>query len=618
MTNENEGTPNRQTTDIDWSVLSGPRVSRRTLMKLAAITGSVPFASWLAACGDDDDDDDGGDDTDGQAAEPTEAVDDSGGDEEEPTATEAATEEGGDEEGDEEEDGSGGQVATTGPVSGTAPAAEPTRDEGARQGGTLRLGYGTVTQILTLDPAQVTQGVVAGELISNIFSSLVQFDENLGLVADLAETWTVSEDGMDYTFNLREGLLFHNGDTLTAEDFIYTYERTTDEAFASPHANKLELVTEITAVDELTLNIKLSAPFAPFLAVACSRGPGRALTPISRRAIEEMGDEQFGLEPVGCGPFKVVPGSAEIGVGFEMEAFEDWYGGRPLLDRVVVQIIPEPSTQAAALEAGDVDMLNIVNTANDAQLRANSDIVVVEAPGTSWSGLTMNFNRPPWDNINARLAVSKAIDRQDYVDRTFLGLATPAHSAIAPAFGWVYHADDPENPQAFDLDEAKRLAEEVGLAGTKAVLMALSDNSRAQEVIRNALAEIGVEVEIQPLQSAALNERWMAGDFDLHINGSVVDADPDDGHYNFFHSEGPWNVYGYNSPEADELIAKTRAINDIDERRQAWLDLEKVLQRDVAYAFLSHSIDYTAFRSCVMAYRRIPAMRLLETVWLDQ
>lgn len=600
--------------DIDWSVLSGPRVSRRTLMRLAAVTGAVPFASWLAACGGDDDDDD--DDTGGSDAtdEPTEAESDGGmGDEDEPTATSA-----GEEEEPTEGAGSSGQVATTGPVSGTASEATPTEITGARQGGTLRLGYGTVTQILTLDPAQVTQGVVAGELISNLFSSLVQFDENLGLVADLAETWTVSEDGMDYTFNLREGLLFHNGDTLTAPDFVYTYERTMDEEFASPHANKLELVTEITAVDELTLNIKLSAPFAPFLAVACSRGPGRALTPISRRAIEEMGNEAFGLEPVGCGPFKIVPGSAEIGVGFEMEAFEEWYGGRPLLDRVIVQIIPEPSSQASALEAGDVDMLNIVNTTSVEQLRANSDITVVEAPGTSWSGLTMNFNRPPWDDVRARMAVSKAIDRQDFVERTFLGLAIPAHSAIAPAFGWVYHAEDPDNPQAYDLDEAKRLAEEVGLAGTKAVLMALSDNSRQQEVIRNALAEIGVEVEIQPLQSAALNERWLAGDFDLHINGSVVDADPDDGHYNFFHSQGPWNVYGYNNPEADELIAQTRALSDIDERREAWLRLEKVLQADVAYAFLSHTIDFTAFRNNVKGYRRIPEMRLLETVWIDE
>lgn len=594
----------RTLTDIDWSVLSGPRVSRRTMMKLAAVTGAIPMASWLAACGGDDDDDD--DEGDGGTTDPTEADSDGGGGGEDPTATEP------DEEADE-------PTATSGQeVSGTAAEATPTSDTEARQGGTLTMGFGTVTQILTLDPAQVTQGIVAGELIANIFSSLVQFDENLGLVADLAEDWSVSEDGTEYTFNLRDGLTHHNGDTLTAEDFIYTYERTTDEAFASPHANKLNLVTDITAVDDLTLSLTLSAPFAPFLAVACSRGPGRALTPISRRAIEEMGDEDFGLSPVGCGPFKVVEGSREVGQGLELEPFEEWYGGRPLLDRIVIQIIPEPSSQTSALEAGDVEMLNIVDETGVEQIQSNGDLVLVQAPGTSWAGLTMNFNRPPWDDIRARMAVSKAIDRVDYVERTFFGLATPGHSAIAPAFGWVYHEDDPENPQAYDLEEAQRLAEEVGLAGTTAVLMALSDNSRPQEVIRNALAEIGVEVEIQPLQSAALNERWEAGDFDFHINGSVVDADPDDGHANFFYSDGPWNVYGYNSQEADDLMNRTRETNDLDARREAWLELEKVLQRDVAYAFLSHSIDFTAFHVDVKGYRTIPEMRYMETVWLDR
>ncbi len=587
----------RSVSDVDYSVLSGPRVSRRTMMKLAMIGGSIPFASWLAACGgddDDDDDDSGGDATaisgDTGAADATATTDDSGGD---PTATSAE-------------------------VSGTAVEATPTTDTEATQGGELVMGFGTVTQILTLDPAQVTQGIVAGELICNIFSSLVQFDENLGLTADLAETWTVSEDGTEYTFILREGLLFHNGDSLTASDFVYTYERTTNEEFASPHANKLNLVTEITAVDDQTLYIKLSAPFAPFLAVACSRGPGRALTPISKRAIDEMGDEDFGLEPVGCGPFKVVEGSREVGTGLELEPFEEWYGGRPLLDKITIQIIPEPSSQTSALEAGDIDMLNIVDESGVELIESNGDLVLVQAPGTSWAGLTMNYTRPPWDNINARMAVSKAIDRDDYVERTFFGLATPGHSAIAPAFGWVYHAEDPENPQAYDLEEAKSLAAEAGLDGTTAVLMALSDNSRAQEVIRNALAEIGVEVEIQPLQSAALNERWQAGDFDLHINGSVVDADPDDGHANFFYSDGPWNVYGYNSAEADALLDKTRATNDVEERKQAWLDLEKLLQADVAYAFLSHSIDFTAFHKDVQGYRVIPEMRYMETVWMDR
>jgi MarR-like DNA-binding transcriptional regulator SgrR of sgrS sRNA len=141
-----------------------------------------------------------------------------------------------------------------------------------QQGGNLRLGF-LISQIVTLDPQQLSQGIVAGSILPSIFSSLVQFDEQLGLIPDLAETWTVSEDGMQYSFTLREGLTFHNGDSLTSADVQYTYERTTNPDFASPHANKLALVDSFEAPDERTVNLTLSKPFAPFLAVACTRGP---------------------------------------------------------------------------------------------------------------------------------------------------------------------------------------------------------------------------------------------------------------------------------------------------------------------------------------------------------
>ena len=215
----------------------------------------------------------------------------------------------------------GGATSTIPP----APLSRRLSQGEPKQGGTLKLGFG-ISQIPNLDPAKVNLGIVAGEVVSNIFSSLVQFDPELGLVPDLAETWTVSDDGLQYSFSLRGGLTFHNGDPLTANDLVYTYERNIDPDFASPHANKLALVTAAEAPDDLTFTITLSDPFAPFLAVACSRGPGRALTPISKRAFEEMGEEQFDQTPVGCGPFALVAETADLSSGFELVAFDGWYG----------------------------------------------------------------------------------------------------------------------------------------------------------------------------------------------------------------------------------------------------------------------------------------------------
>ncbi len=535
---------------IDWSVLSGPRVSRRTLMQLAAASGAIGYASRLAAVG-------------------------------------------------------------------AAPGNRAERRQDVQQGGELRWGYG-IGQIPTLDPAQVNLGAVAGELLSNIFSGLVQFDEELGIIADLAETWEVSEDGLEYTFHLREGLSFHNGDSLTASDIIYTYERTTNPDFASPHANKLALITEITAPDDLTVHMVQSAPYAPFLGTACSRGPGRALLPISQRAAEEMGDVAFGQAPIGCGPFMIDPDTVEVGGGFDLLAFEDWYGGRPPLDKVVVQLVAEASTLVSALEAGDVDMVDILPLIGYDQIAAIDDITIVEAAGTNWIGLAMNYARPPWDNPEARMAVAKAIDREELINTAFFGRGTPGIGPIAPAFGWVYQgADEAEDPQAFNLDEARALAESAGLDGVQVNLIT-DPNTRVEQVIRSQLSEIGLDVQLDQMQQNAYTERRNSGDYDMDILGSVVDVDPDDNIWNFFHSEGPFNTYAYSNPEADELCDGQRLTSDQEERTQILQELRLLLANDAAYAFLYHLPDVTAFYNHVQGYVPIPEQRYLEHLWLDQ
>ncbi len=540
-------------TPIDWSVLSGPRVSRRTLMQVAAASGAAGYAA---------------------------------------------------------------QLAHVGAASAARRSSRAVRQD-VQQGGELRLGM-NLGQIPTLDPAQVNLGDVAGKLLTNLFSGLVQFDEELGIVADLAEDWTVSEDGLEYTFNLRSGLTFHNGDSLTAEDIVYTYERTIDPDFASPQADKLSLIEEMTAQDETTLYLRQSAPYAPFLGTACSRGPGRALLPISRRAIEEMGDEQFGAAPIGCGPFMIDPDTVEVGGGFEMLAFEDWYGGRPPLDKIIVQLVAEPSTLISALEAGDVDMIDVLPPVGHDRIAAIDDITIVEAAGTNWYALAMNHARPPWDNLDARMAVAKAIDRDDLINTAFFGRAMPSIGPIAPAFGWVYQGpDEAEDPQAFNLDEAKQLAESAGLDGVQVNFIS-NPETRVREVLRSQLSEIGLDVQIEQMQQNAYVERRAASEFDMDILGSVVDVDPDDNIYSFFHSEGAFNFPGYSNPEADELCDAQREVADQEERARILQEFRLLVANDAAYAYLYHLPDVTAFYNRVQGYVPVPEQRYLEHVWLEQ
>ena len=543
-------------TKIDWRQLSGPHVSRRTLLQLAAGTGAAGFAHHMET-------------------------------------RYAAT-----------------VLAST--------RRAPLRQE-PKTGGTLRVAF-VLSQIVTLDPQVVSQGQVAGSILPSIFSSLVQFDEELGLIPDLAETWEVSEDGMEYVFNLRSGLTFHNGAPLTSADFLYTYERTTNPDFASPHANKLALIDSFETPDEQTVVMTLSAPFAPFLAVAASRGPGRALTAVPQDAVEEMGDEQFGITPVGSGPFMVVPESVELGAGLEMTAFDGWYGGRPYLDAVEIQMVPEPSSAVSALEAGDVDLIDPVPAQLVEQVANNPDFTVYEGPSTNWRGVVFNQANPPWDNVNARMAVSKAMDRQQFVDQAFFGRAIGAVGAIAPAFAWAYlPPEEVENPQGFNMEEARALAEEAGLIGLQPVFLSSDEvGQRPTEVLRIILEDLGLQPQVDFQQAAAFSERWQSGDYDLFIHGSVVDADPDDGHWNIFYSEGPWNTYNYNSDEADSLLEATRATSDQEERARLFQELQGVLQQDVAAAFAYHANDLAAWANYVQGYIPIPEQRYYEKIWLDQ
>jgi peptide/nickel transport system substrate-binding protein len=574
--------------------------SRRAVLKLAGgAAASIGLMGLLAACGSDDDDD--GDDTTPAAT--------AGAGGEATTAPTSA--------GSPEATTPGG---TTGQASPSAAGAAPTTaaPEG-KQGGTLTLGF-NVQQLLQLDPTRISTGRVAGQLSCNLSSALVQFDDTLAIKPDLAETWEVSDDGLIYTFNLRDNLTFHNGDPLKAEDFVYTFNRTQDPALASPHASKLSNITAAEAVDELTFQLTFSAPFGPFLAVACSRGPGRALAPVPKRAVEEIGEDEFLLKPVGCGPFMLDPDTMDSQGGFEMNAFEGWYAGRPLLDKIIVKFIPEAASQANALAAGDIDMINEVPPQGWDQLEGADGVVLEQLPGTNWIGLQFNTTKAPWDSIDARMAVAKAIDKDEFVEKARFGLADPSHGAIAPAFAWAFVPLDEmeENPQAFNMDEAKTMAEAAGILDTKPVLLTSSTADRNEQQLRNQLQDLGLDVQLDLVDAAAYNDRWEAGDYEWVIQGSVVDADPDDNDFNFFYPDGPWNTGKWNNDEAKQLLDLERSTSDQDARAKAFQDLLYLTQREAPVAFLYHQFDMVGYRDKVKGYVKIPEMRYLEGVWLDE
>ena len=214
----------------------------------------------------------------------------------------------------------------------------------------------------------------------------------------------------------------------------------------------------------------------------------------------------------------------------------------------------------------------------------------------------------------------KAIDKDEFVEKARFGLAQPSHGAIAPAFGWAYVPDDQmtDNPQAFNMDEAKSMAESAGILDVKPVLMTGAADDRNEQQLRNQLQGLGLDVQLEKVEDAVYNDRWEAGDYEWAIQGSVVDADPDDNDYNFFYPDGPWNTGKWNNDEAKRLLDLERSSSDQDERAKAFQDLMRLTQQEAPLAFLYHQFDLPGYRDYVKGYRKIPEMRYLEGVWLDK
>ncbi len=488
-------------------------------------------------------------------------------------------------------------------------------------GGTLRCGWAGVGEILTLDPAQINQ-VLQFQISSNVLSGLMHIDSSLVAQGDLAEDWSVSDDGTKYTFNLRQGVTFHNGDAFDADDVLFTYERSKDPA-QSIHSRVLGNVVSVEKSDAYTVVFTLAQPQASFLGKTLERSSGRAMTIVSRGALEQMGTAQYGLTPVGTGPFRVT--EHQLGQGVELEKFDAYYDPeRPKLDRVTIRPIIDAEPLAAALEAGDIQLIGGNPVAPELVDRfiANPDLVVSEVPAPGFQSVWINpwhdamkvtdFNKPleelsQENGFKVRLAIAKALDRERYVQQAQFGRGVPAYGTINPAMGFYFDDDLADNSaQAFDAEEARRLLAEAGYPDgegfpTLRLLATPSARREAQIVAAILKSNLSIEVELQTKDFPVLIEDFDTMNWDLVRLGSGGDFDPDDGLVDWMQTASKFNgrlrdtavhPFGFFSEaEVDRLIAEQSATADIDERRALVRQANRITSDKVASAFLFHPAD---------------------------
>lgn len=509
-----------------------------------------------------------------------------------------------------------------------------------KAGGTLKCGWAGIGQITTLDPAKMNQ-VLQFQITSNVLSGLTHINAELIAEADLARDWEVSEDGTEYTFNLREGVTFHNGEPFTADDVLFTYARSKNPQ-VSIHSRALGNVAGIEKLGSHKVRFKLNGAQASFLVKTTERSSGRVLTILNKTAIEKMGEAAHGLAPVGTGPFRIAEHT--LGQSVVLEKFDRYYDPeRPKLDRVTIQPILDAEPLAAAIEAGDIQLIGGGAIAPELidRLVANKDLTVNIQASPGFESIWMNPHRDPFKvpsfdkpieelikekGFMVRLAIAKALDRELFIKQAQFGRGSPAHGSVNPAMAYYFDKDLAKTSlQRFDLAEAKRLLAAAGYPGGKGfprLKILLTPPSRRQvEVIRAILKRnLGIELEPVVKDVPVVLDEFSTMEWDMVRVGSGGDYDPDDAIVDWMQTRALFNgqkrdkakyPFGYFSEkEADALIEQQRIEGNLEKRRALVRKADKLTSDKVASAFLFHPATYLVHRKSVVfpAVSQIPAL----------
>jgi peptide/nickel transport system substrate-binding protein len=488
--------------------------------------------------------------------------------------------------------------------------ATPEPETGPQVGGTLVLV--PLGQPDTLDQ-QVTSGGSFTEAIMQLLGgTLVALHPETGeFVPYLAQSWTVSEDGLTYEFKLTEGVKFHNGDALTADDWVYTIERAQDEETgARAAADRWGAVESAEAVDDYTLRLTLGEPFYPFLFDLSLD----SAQPVSKAAIEEWGAD-YGTNPVGVGPYVYEEWVTGTRVVLKRNPDYEWgpsytHGGPAYIETIEFRFIEEDATKLAGLETGEIDQ-TIVAAKDLARFEDAEGFQVFSA---SFAGINpyvaLNTTRPPFDDIRVRQAVNLAVDRESLIKLVVQGRAIPQYGPISVSVPGYWSGVE-DIGYGYDLDRAKSLMAEAGWSDSdgdgildkdgQALELVLDargdalDYIRTAEVLQEQFRELGIDATISQAELGILvEENFIGGDFDFTVWG----LGHGDAHlmwvmFHSFHSGlSCCNMGRVENADLDEILDQTRFATTAEQRETALREAQELIVEQAYVVPLYQGLTY--------------------------
>jgi len=471
---------------------------------------------------------------------------------------------------------------------------------------TLTVGF--EGDVVSMDPHASNVGNSIQVLVQ-VYEPLVRLDLDGNIVGVLAESWERYDD-YSYTFYLREGVRFHNGEEMTAEDVAFSIRRGANSPVVSAFMGVFD-PDNIEVIDTYTIRIGTREPFAPLLNNLTH--PGGSILSLAAYEAGICFDE----EPIGTGPFVVT--HRVHGERIEFEAFEDFHGDQPAFDYLVIRFIVDLSARLIELESGAIDIANI-SRSDAARVENNPELTLHQRENQQMLYIGMNTERI--SDLRVRQAINYAIDVEEIHETLFYGLGNPI---TAPLSTIVPGARTDLEGFPFNPERARELLAEAGYADGLELTLVVNEFPDRQEwalAAQSYLAEVGVTVHITQVETAIFLEETEVGNYDLFVLAwTAGTGDADYGLYPLFHSTsrgGPGNRTFFSHPQVDELLDIGRTNFDPEVRSTAYHDVQEMIAEEAPMVFLVSGDTLVGTRSNVQGLDiRLTAIQLFYTVYFD-
>jgi peptide/nickel transport system substrate-binding protein len=462
----------------------------------------------------------------------------------------------------------------------------------------------------TMDPAEMTSGE-SWKPVGQVFDVLVRYDQEMNIIPHLAKSWEVSDDGLEWTFQLRDDVKFHDGTPLNADAVVFTFERVYNEEHPAHEIGTWDnwgwymyMVQKVEAIDEYTVKFTLEYPYAPFLDTMANA----ATSIVSPTAYMEK-REKFRIEPVGSGPFKFVSWDKDSQVVLEKNP--DYFLGEPKLDKLIYRAMPENTARLSALKTGEVHVLSSVPPEMAQLIEKEEKLHLTVQPGLNMAYLHWNLRpelagyQEPFSDVRVREALIRAIDREALVERFFLGYGEVATNPIASV---IWGRDESLQLPAYDPEKAKELLAEAGYPdGFKTELWPWPPSRaynpqpiKVAEAIQAYWKEVGIDAELKVVEEGIYWDTVTVGDASIMMSGWMGDfADPDNFLAPIWDDSITGFDYGWTHEEFANLLRAAQQESDREKRTELYYQAQKIFFEELPGLPLFHGSYMGAYHDSV-------------------